>query len=427
MDEHRASNLLPPEPAPESGAASLSSGTGSGAGREHRGAGRQRVLLAGGGTGGHVYPALAIAEELVARGWEVTLCGRPGSFEERVITGEGFPFAALPAHPLVGRGAFGKARALARLAPAALRGRRLVRRLGARAVAGTGGYVSAPAVLGGRLAGVPVLLVEPNAVPGVANRWLSRWAREAAVAWPQAGRALRCPATVTGVPVRREFRRDAMPAAAGPPWRLLVLGGSQGARQLNELLPPALERVADAVGSLEVLHQCGADHVEATREAYGTSPTATMTVVPYIDDVAGEMARAHLVISRAGAVTLAELAAAGRPAVLLPLALAGGHQADNAKAHAAAGAAVTPAAEDSTPERLAATVTDLLQAPDRLAAMTRAAHDLARPEAASHIAHRIEALAADPQDPTPRTRDRVESRGSGSGAGAGLGAGRERP
>lgn len=367
----------------------------------------RRALLAGGGTGGHVYPALAIAEELVARGWEVTLCGRPASFEERVITGEGFPFASLPAHPLVGRGALGKARALARLAPAALRGRRLVRRLDARVVAGTGGYVSAPAVLGGRLAGVPALLVEPNAVPGVANRWLSRWAREAAVTWPQAGRALRCPATLTGVPVRREFRRAAMPAAAGPPWRLLVLGGSQGARQLNELLPPALERVARAVGSLELLHQCGVDHVTATREAYGVSPTATVTVVPYIDDVAGEMARAHLVISRAGAVTLAELAAAGRPAMLLPLALAGGHQADNARAHAAAGAAVTPAAEDLDPERLAATVTGLLQEPERLDAMARAAHDLARPDAASHIADRITALASGTQDPGPETRDRA--------------------
>lgn len=158
MDNSRASNPSPPapEPAPvpepDERLAAIDSGAGSGAGtgREHQGAGRQRVLLAGGGTGGHVYPALAIAEELVARGWEVTLCGRPGSFEERVITGEGLPFASLPAHPLVGRGALGKARALARLAPAALRGRRLVRRLDARVVAGTGGYVSAPAVLGGR-------------------------------------------------------------------------------------------------------------------------------------------------------------------------------------------------------------------------------------------------------------------------------------
>lgn len=406
MDENRALDAIPPEPepapAPERVASTYSSGSGSGSGAgsgRGRDSGRRDVLLAGGGTGGHVYPALAIAEELVERGWEVTFCGRPGSFEERVITGEGLPFAPLPASPLVGRRALGKVRAMARLAPAARRGRRLIRRLGARVVVGTGGYVSAPAVLGARMAGVPVLLVEPNAVPGLANRWLSRWAREAAVAWPQAGRALRCPATVTGVPVRREFRRTAEPATAGPPWRLLVLGGSQGARQLNELLPPALDRVARVVGGLEVLHQCGADHLEATREAYGDSPAAAVTVVPYIDDVAREMARAHLLISRAGAVTLAELAAAGRPAVLLPLALAGGHQADNARAHAAAGAALTPAAEELTPERFAAMLTDLLRAPERLESMARAAQRLARPEAAARIADRVVALASADGDP----------------------------
>ncbi|MBV8200412.1 MAG: glycosyltransferase, partial [Acidobacteria bacterium] len=216
------------------------------------------ALLAGGGTGGHVFPALAVAEELLARGWRVSYAGSPSGLEARLVPERGIAFFGLPARPLLGRGPLARGLALATLARSAVSAAALIRRLGASVVLGTGGYVSAPAVVGARLAGRPVLLLEPNARAGTANRWLSRCATEAAVGYAETARGLRCPATVTGVPIRATFfavppmtaaataataatAAGAAAAAAGaqPPRRLLVLGGSQGARQLNRALPAA--------------------------------------------------------------------------------------------------------------------------------------------------------------------------------------------
>ena len=212
------------------------------------------------------------------------------------------------------------------------------------------------------------------------------------------------PGWVTGVPVRREFhlaaaRHPAPPASAAP--RLLVLGGSQGARQLNRELPAALGAVAGGFPGLAVLHQAGAGNLAETAAAYaaaGLTPGETETcgavsvrVVPFLDDVAGEMAASHLIVSRAGAITLAEICAAGRAALLVPLALAGGHQVDNARRLAEAGAAsvVAPRGAGDDPElapRLAAALAALLADDERLAAMGRAARALARPDAAAAIA-----------------------------------------
>ncbi len=227
------------------------------------------VLLAGGGTGGHVFPALAVGEELARRGWRVSFAGVAEGLEARLVAERGLPFHALPAQPLLGRGLRAQAAALRTAVGGAVAAARLVRRLGVDAVLGTGGYVSVPAVLGARLARRPILLLEPNARAGVANRWLSRWATAAAVAFPETRRDLKCSSTVTGVPVRAAFfavgppppleasdsnRSDARP-------RLLVLGGSQGARQVNRLLPAAVARARRALPGLSVLHQAGARNV----------------------------------------------------------------------------------------------------------------------------------------------------------------------
>ena len=361
------------------------------AAREREGVGS--VLFAGGGTGGHVFPALAVAEELAGRGWQVVFAGTAGGIEEGLVAGRGWPFAALPARPLVGRNPLAQARALVTVGRSTLAARRLIRRRGVDAVVGTGGYVSAPAVLGARLAGRPALLVEPNADPGVANRWLSRWAAGAAVAYAETGARLHCPSWVTGVPVRREFfGLGARAGRAGGP-RLLVLGGSQGARQLNRDLPAALARIAGGPPGLTVLHQAGRGQEAATREAYTAAGVgAGVEIAGFIDGVAEAMAGADLVVSRAGAITAAELCAAGRAALLVPLALAGGHQAGNALLLAEAGAAVVMPA-NAGPERLAAALEDLLGDPERLAAMGRAARSLAREGAAAAIADRVEALA----------------------------------
>ena len=363
-------------------------------------AGPPHALLAGGGTGGHVFPALAVAEELLARGWRVSVTGAPSGLEERLATERGLPFHGLAARPLLGRGPLAKARAIGTLAGSSLRAARLIRRLDASVVLGTGGYVSAPAVLGARLARRPALLLEPNARAGVANRWLSRFASAAAVGYEAAARELRCPSTVTGVPVRREF--FTVPAAPASAPRLLVLGGSQGARQINLAVPAAVALLRQRLPGLRVLHQAGPRHLEETRAAYASAGLGAalaggdpeIELVDFVRDVAGAMTLSHLLLSRAGAIAVAEICAAGRPAVLAPLAIAQGHQRDNALLLAAAGAAevIGPAA-DLAPESLATRLGALLADQVRLAEMGRRARALARPDAATAIAMRLIELA----------------------------------
>ncbi len=354
---------------------------------------RAPVLLAGGGTGGHVFPALAVGEELDRRGWEVRYVGRSDSLEERLASQRGVPFHGLDAQPLVGRGLLGRVSSVATLARSSLAARRLVRRLGVRVVFGTGGYVCSPAVVGARLAGRKVMLLEPNARAGVANRSLSRIASLAAVAFEETSRDLHCPTVHTGVPVRSEFFAEAPPPAASPR-RLLVLGGSQGARQVNRLVPAALALWRPPQG-LSVVHQVGARWLEEAKEAWDAADLDGVRVetVPFLEDVASAMAGAHLIISRAGAVTLAETCAVGRPSILVPLALAGAHQAHNAEALEVAGAAEVVSTERATPEVLARLLRRLLGETARLRAMGEAARRLARPDAARVIAERLERLA----------------------------------
>jgi UDP-N-acetylglucosamine--N-acetylmuramyl-(pentapeptide) pyrophosphoryl-undecaprenol N-acetylglucosamine transferase len=351
------------------------------------------VLLAGGGSGGHVFPALAVGEELGRRGWRVSFAGDPRGMEKRLVEGRGVEFVPLAARPLVGRGAAGRLLALATTGRSALAARRWLRRSGVDVVVGTGGYASAPAALGAALARRPLLLIEPNARPGAANRWLSRFAAAAAVGWESAAAGLRCPARVTGVPVRAAFATvPALAPEAAP--RLLALGGSQGSRRLNQLLPGAVAAARRRVPALAVVHQCGerlADEARAAWAAAGDPPG--VEVVPFVADVAGALAGASLVVSRAGAITLAEIAAAGRPAVLLPLALAGAHQADNARAFETAGAGRVIEESGADAGSLGALLGDLLAAPAGLAAMGARARALARPGAAAAIADEAERVA----------------------------------
>jgi UDP-N-acetylglucosamine--N-acetylmuramyl-(pentapeptide) pyrophosphoryl-undecaprenol N-acetylglucosamine transferase len=351
------------------------------------------ALLAAGGTGGHVFPALAIATALAARGWRVSVVGSARGLEARLVPERGIPFHVLAARPFVGGGPLAKARALLTLGRSATAAARLVRRLGAEVVVGTGGYVSAPAVAGARLARRPVLLVEPNAVPGAANRWLSRWAAGAAIGFPGAAAGLRCRTWLTGVPVRAEFFDLPALAPEAPP-SLLVLGGSQGSRQLNTLLPEAVAQARRELPALRVRHQAGERHAAATAEAYARLGLAdAVEVVPFVSDVARAMGAAQLVVARAGALTIAELCAAGRPAILVPLQIAAGHQLHNAQALAAAGAARVLTGEVE-PAALVAALVELYGAPEQLRAMGRAARALARPGAAAAIAERVEDLGA---------------------------------
>lgn len=365
-------------------------------GLERSAAGGPHALLSGGGSGGHVFPGLAIAHELRSRGWQVSWAGSQHGLEARLVPQRGLPYHTLPSRPVVGKSFAGKLRAAAALAQGAWSARRLVRRLEARVVVGTGGYVSVPAVLGARLASRPALLVEPNAAAGAANRWLSRVASAAAVAYEETIDQLRCPASVTGVPVRAEFF-GAGELPPSPPLSLLLVGGSQGARQLNELLPRALARL-ELDAEIAVVHQAGHKNLDDARAAYaaaGIPPSSSsplrVEVVPFLDDMPAALRAAHLVVSRAGAITLAEICAAGRPALLVPLALAGGHQVDNARRLTAAGAAeMLP--PDAGADELTALLAVLLGDRDRLKSMSRAARGLSREGAAAAIADRVESL-----------------------------------
>ena len=380
----------------------LASGPGSGT--------RPRAILAGGGSGGHVFPALAVGAELTERGWSVTFTGNATGMEARLTTERGLAFEPIAARPVVGRGRIAQVRALATLAGSAFEGRRLARRLDAKVVIGTGGYASVPAVAGAFLARRPALLVEPNAKPGAANRWLSRLARGAAVGFTETGQSLACPSTVTGVPVRAAFFDIPQALPAGAP-RLLILGGSQGALQINQALPPALALLTEKLPGLEVTHQCGAAHVETTEALYeGTE--VNVSVTPFIDDVAAALATSHLVVCRAGAITLAELAAAGRPALLVPLAIAEGHQRDNARRFAEGGAARIPDDDELAAEPLAALLEEALGDRRTLEEMAAAARALAKPRAAAAIADEAERLAG--IEPATTDRSRTDRRGTGA-------------
>ncbi len=358
------------------------------------------VLVAGGGTGGHVFPALAVADELVGGGHSVSWVGRPEGMEETLVRKAGLPFHPLAARPWLGRGAMSKLGALATLAASAWKARGLIRSMGADAVFGTGGYVSAPAVVGARLAGRPAMIFEPNARSGAANRVVSRWCREALTAYEDTGGDLRCPSVVTGTPVRSAFHRiGSLPV--GPP-HLLVLGGSQGALQINQMVPELVAGLRQSFPDLTVTHQTGRAHLEAVRTAYadrglGGADGAGIETAAFLEDVAGAMARAHVIVSRAGALTCAEIAAAGRPAVFVPLtASGGGHQRYNATSLERGGAALVLDGDELTAADLLAAVTGLLEDRPRLEAMARSARLHAHPEAAERIADRLVAGALSP-------------------------------
>lgn len=346
------------------------------------------VLMAGGGSGGHVFPALAIAAEFVERGDAVSWAGRASSMEDKLVRAAGVPFHVLEAKPWVGKGLVNKVGAAATLMKSSLRGRALVREMKADVVLGTGGYVSTPALLGARLAGRSAFLLEPNAMAGAANRFASRWCEAAFVAHESTAGQLRCRSQVTGIPVRKSFY-DIGPLARTSP-HLLILGGSQGALQINQLIPDVVRRLrSSAHPGLRVTHQTGSAHDAAVISAYsdlGITQDSELEILPFIDDMAAALSSAHLVVSRAGALATAELAAAGRPSILIPLTGAGaGHQRFNAEQMASAGAAIVLADGEVDAGNLSEAVARLLSDLPGLESMAATARSLARPDSAARI------------------------------------------
>lgn len=266
-----------------------------------------------------------------------------------------------------------------------------------KVVIGVGGYSSGPVVLMAALRGIPTMVLEQNAVPGLTNRLLAPWVRAAAVTYDQARSYFRGKAIVTGNPVRAEFFAPVAPMASNGGARrvprLLILGGSQGAHAINVALQDAATELARRAGGLEVVHQTGDRDLAATEAAYRSAGLAAR-VASFLDGVAAEMQAADLLVCRAGATTLAELAASGRPAVLVPFpAATDDHQRKNAQVLAGAGAAVMLEERDLTGSRLAAEVNSLLDDTSKRQAMAQAMRTFARPNAAAMIVDRVLALA----------------------------------
>ena len=356
-----------------------------------------RVLIAGGGTGGHIFPALAVARELVARhGSEILFVGTERGLETRLVPQAGFPLHLIRVGPLNNVSFATRLRTLADIPASLFACRRLIREYKPGVVLGIGGYASGPGVAAALFSGTPTMLFEPNAMPGLANRLVGKRVQAAAVNFPAATRWFRN-AEVTGIPVRPGFfGLETLPADAPP--HLLVFGGSQGARLFNQTMPKIVAALLEAVPGLTILHQCGAKHVEPTQAAFkasGADPRRWQ-VSAFLDDMPARFAKAHLVMSRSGASTVAELAAASKPSLLVPFAAAADdHQRRNAEEMAKAGASVMLVESDlATPDKLLAALKELLASPQRLAEMAAAAKTQAHPGAAERIADKLAELAA---------------------------------
>jgi UDP-N-acetylglucosamine--N-acetylmuramyl-(pentapeptide) pyrophosphoryl-undecaprenol N-acetylglucosamine transferase len=354
-----------------------------------------RVLIAGGGTGGHIIPALAVAHELVTRhSAEVLFLGTSRGMESRLVPAAGFQLRLIEVGPLKNVSLATRINTMLDLPRSLFACRRLLREFKPQVVFGVGGYASGPGMAAALSLGIPTMAFEPNAMPGLANRLIGKRVQAAAVNFPVAAGYFRN-AEVTGIPVRPEFFK--LPPTTGDASHLLVFGGSQGARLFNTTLPAIARSLLDAVPGLTILHQAGARHVEITEAAYrdsGADP-ANWRVSSFLDDMPARFAQANLVMARSGASTVAELAAAGKPAILVPFAAAADdHQTRNAEEMVKAGAALMlQEPELADHGKVLDYLIQLLTSPERLAAMSAAALTQAHPQAAEIIASRLVSLA----------------------------------
>ncbi|HUY82182.1 MAG TPA: undecaprenyldiphospho-muramoylpentapeptide beta-N-acetylglucosaminyltransferase [Acidobacteriaceae bacterium] len=353
-----------------------------------------RVILAGGGTGGHIIPALAIADELKsAYGAEVLFVGTPRGLESRLVPEAGYPLHMIKVGQLNNVSLATKLRTVLDLPLSLLRCRKLLKQFMPDAVVSVGGYASGPAMGAAILARIPTLAFEPNAYPGMANRIVGKRVKAAAVNFAEAAKYFRN-AQVTGVPVRAEFFH-LQPRPAGAPPHVLVFGGSQGARALNSFMPQIAAGLLEAVPGLTILHQAGARHAGATLAAYQASGAAPerWEVHAFLDDMPRRFEAADLVLARSGASTVAELAAAGKPSLLVPFPQAADdHQRKNAEAMVAAGAANMLLEHAITPERLRGMLVERLEDRAGLERMSEAAKRLAHPDASRRIAEMVKAM-----------------------------------
>lgn len=354
-----------------------------------------RVLIAGGGTGGHIIPAIAIARELERRfNAKIRFVGTARGLETKLVPQAGYPLDLIHVGQLKNVSLATRLRTVADIPLAIARCYSLLRSFRPHVVVGVGGYASGPAMITAILCGIPTLAFEPNAAPGLTNRLVGKHVSAAAVNFPPAAAFFRN-AKVTGIPVRAEFFAI-QPKPAGHGMRLLVFGGSQGGRILNQRMAAIAPRLLAEFPSLTILHQAGARLAEEAKLAYTQSgaPPDRWQVQPFLDEMPAQFAISDLILARSGASTVAELAAAAKPAVLVPFAAAADdHQRRNAEVMVTAGAAVMLLESEATDEHLYSSLQGLLQDPDKLREMGQQARTLAHPDAALRITDQIQRLA----------------------------------
>lgn len=353
-----------------------------------------RVVIAGGGTGGHIIPAIAVANEVVNSGGWVRFVGTEGRIEEKLVPQAGYGIDFIKVKPLAGGGLFHKLNGLASVPLSVVTSMSLLRKLRPGVVIGVGGYVAGPVVLAARLMGIPTALLEQNATIGLANKLLKPIVKKAFVSYERTlsefstGRA-----EYTGNPVKKEILEAATkPKESSETIHILVMGGSQGAKAIDERVPLALA-AADIAGKINVVHQGKQSNLASVQEIYQAANILAHTV-SFIENTASAFHRADLVIARSGATTVAELTVMGLPAIFLPYP----HHADkqqekNAQPMKDANAAIVLDEKTTGVEELTATIQQFVNHPKQLQAAAKASKKLGKPDAAKEIASRLLELA----------------------------------
>jgi UDP-N-acetylglucosamine--N-acetylmuramyl-(pentapeptide) pyrophosphoryl-undecaprenol N-acetylglucosamine transferase len=353
-----------------------------------------KLLIAGGGTGGHVIPAIAIAQEWLSRDKEreVVLVGTERGIEMKLVPQAGLPLETLRVAGLKGKGGAALARNLAMLAPAMIDAHRVLRKHKPVAAFGVGGYAAGPMMLATWFSGVPNIIFEPNAEPGLTNKLLAKLSKRIATGYEISARVWGKKAVVTGCPVRPEFF-SIEPRQLEKPFRLLITGGSQGALPINRTFVDAMDLLAARKNDLSIVHQTGERDYNAVRTAYARREI-NAEVVPFLTNMAERFAWADVIVCRAGAITAAEIAAAGRAAIFIPFGAAtDSHQLRNAQEMTNAGAGRLITENELTAKRLTSEIFSLIDQPEQIEKQSSAARSLARPNATRDIVDLIEEAA----------------------------------
>ena len=352
------------------------------------------VLIAAGGTGGHIYPGIAVAKEILRRDArsKILFVGSARGLETKIVPENGFELSLINSAGLKNVGVLGKIKGLAILPKSFLEARKIIKNFSPDVVVGAGGYVTGSVLLMASLMRIPTLVMDSNALPGFTNRQLARFIDKAALTFEEAVPYFGKKGMVTGNPVRKEFF-EIQPRSRSAELNLLIFGGSQGARAINNAMAEALALLGEFKERLNITHQTGKPDFDKIKERYEREGWKSADVRAYISDMVSEFEKADLVICRAGATTCAELSAAGKAGIMIPLPTAADdHQRKNAEALQSAGAAKMILQSDLSGERLAREIVEIMNSPQSLSNMEKAAKKLAKADAAEVTVDLIEEL-----------------------------------